>query len=147
MGSVMRLRVEAVEQAVAEDEGGSGGRLFWPAVCYLLQHWLGSQHGVCKVGQHITTYLPPSFFPRPLSHTPPHAALSLTVTLFDICFITYLTCCLHFPFPYLISAHLASFVSSNVARFLHANLIPLLSLKSLFSWLSPDRLLILGASL
>lgn len=74
----MRLWVEAAGQAVAGDEGGSGGtdchqaavRVCWPAVCYLLQHWLGSQCGVCKVGQHIIylpPLLPPSFAPS-LSH-------------------------------------------------------------------------------
>lgn len=58
----------------ADEGGGSGGtdchqaavRLCWPAVCYLLQHWLGSQRGPCKVGQHII-YLPPSSAP-PLTH-------------------------------------------------------------------------------
>lgn len=66
--------MEAAGQAVAGDEGGRGGtechqaagRLCWPAVCYLLQPWLGSQHGVCKVGQNIIylpPLLPPSFAP------------------------------------------------------------------------------------
>lgn len=52
-------------------------------------------------------YLPPSFTPsllcsfsQPLSHTPHHAAPSLTLTLSDICFTTYLTSCLCFPFSF-----------------------------------------------
>lgn len=32
----------------------------WPAACYLLQRWLTSRRGVCKVGQHIIC-LPPLF--------------------------------------------------------------------------------------
>lgn len=35
-------------------------RLCWPAACYVLQCWLASRRGVCKVGQHII-YLPPLF--------------------------------------------------------------------------------------
>lgn len=71
MGRVMRLLGgQAVGSAMAVDQGGSGEtgchqaavKLCWPAVCYLLQHWLGSQRGICKVGQHII-YLPSLLLP------------------------------------------------------------------------------------
>lgn len=75
MGRLMRLWVEAAGQSgegwgVEVGCGGSGGtgchqaavNVCWPAVCYLLQHWLASQRGVCKVGQHII-YLPPLLLP------------------------------------------------------------------------------------
>lgn len=74
-------------------------RLCWPAVCYLLQQWLGSQCDVCKVGQHII-YIPSLSSLLPLSVTISNSSSALSLTLSDICFITYLTSCLCFSFPF-----------------------------------------------
>jgi len=91
----------------------AGVKLCWPAECYLLQHWLGSQHGVCKVGQHII-HLPRLILPSVTISHPHHAALSLTLTLSDMSFTIshYLLC---FPF------------FTNLASCLfHSNLIPVI---------------------
>lgn len=80
-GGFQGLWVEAAGQRVAGGETDNGGTdchyaaagLCWCSV-YLLQCWLGSQHGVCKVGQHII------YFPALLISPRHHAAPSLRLT-------------------------------------------------------------------
>lgn len=62
---------------------------------YLLQHWLASQRGVCKVGQHIIYLL--CCFSQSLSHTH-HAALSLTLTLMSLSLCISQLLCFSPPF-------------------------------------------------
>lgn len=103
--------------------------LCWPALCYLLQRWLGSRRGVWKVGQHII-YLPPLLLPSvtisrsstcsPFTNTDSFWRLFHYISrILSLCF-TFSTFSHAYPLGLL-------FLSSNFIRFRDTKLIIFIS--------------------